>query len=877
MFGSSFILHASSQERNLYQKRVLVIAPHEDDEILACAGVIKRAVDNGDDIRVLYVTNGDIGNLQKTRIQESIAALSLLGVGKDKIIYLGYGDSTIMNLYNSKSTPEVTIPSKNNIQTTSFPEIGLMSYHTAKYGNEAYYTRHNITDDFYQALLEFQPDEIYMPAQSENHPDHSASAFFTIETILRMKQTISYQPTIFEYMIYAYNTPMGLWMPWLYCDPTKPVTNEAFDIDNYMPYPWYGRVSLPVNASMTASFTSAWPDPLPIMPSDNPKYNAIHQFVSQGNSWLYERFIRADEVFWKRRMSSLSYNATITASSENTASNQICRNVVDGVCIGELKAPFDGRNADFQNFEWATNGQTTGAWIQLNWQQPVTANQITLYDRPNFNDNILSGRLQFSDGSTVIVGKLNSNGSPTVVNFPPKTFSWVKFTVDSAEGINVGLSEFEVTNTTENIALKASVIASSQTANSQLAVKAIDGMVDGYPNNTSREWATAGQKTGAWIELDWPQEYMITKVVLHDRINTTDHVTSGKFTFSDGSYQNVGSLPNDGAGLAVVLSKYTKSLRFEITGFTGSNAGLAEIEVYGYPLKLNDDYTNIAPQARISISSETPGNNSGIKAVDGVRSGSPCDNGYEWVTNGQLNGAWIQLNWERTYHIKRVMLYDRPNPDDHILSGKLYFDDNSVLYVGSLPNDGTGLLVEIPQGKNIKWLRFEVTSAVGRNTGLSEIEVLGCPGSKIDVMKLNPVITSTPAKSGGIGNCFDEREETNYVSQDPGSLAVKQEPCYIQIALPNPISIARIRTLIGNSGNNSLKYDWWLEAADSVADLNGKTGTYIKVGDTKYDISGYWDTISLGAPLTKKVWRFGVKKKVMDDYSTVTELEFWSE
>ncbi len=39
--------------------RVLIIAPHADDEVLGCGGTIARYVDNGDDVHVLVTTMGD--------------------------------------------------------------------------------------------------------------------------------------------------------------------------------------------------------------------------------------------------------------------------------------------------------------------------------------------------------------------------------------------------------------------------------------------------------------------------------------------------------------------------------------------------------------------------------------------------------------------------------------------------------------------------------------------------------------------------------------------------------------------------------------------------------------------------------------------------
>lgn len=42
-------------------KKVLVLAPHPDDEILGCGGSIAKHISNGDDVYVAIMTNGNIG------------------------------------------------------------------------------------------------------------------------------------------------------------------------------------------------------------------------------------------------------------------------------------------------------------------------------------------------------------------------------------------------------------------------------------------------------------------------------------------------------------------------------------------------------------------------------------------------------------------------------------------------------------------------------------------------------------------------------------------------------------------------------------------------------------------------------------------------
>src|SRR5439155_12782974 len=70
--------------------------------------------------------------------------------------------------------------------------------------------------------------------------------------------------------------------------------------------------------------------------------------------------------------------------------------------------------------------------------------QVNLYDRPLTSENILSGTLTFSDGTSLSVGALPTNGRVMPVTFPPKTVSWVRFTVNQAQGTATGLSEMQV-------------------------------------------------------------------------------------------------------------------------------------------------------------------------------------------------------------------------------------------------------------------------------------------------------------------------------------------------------------------------------------------------------------------------------------------------
>src|SRR5262249_35779593 len=93
--------------------------------------------------------------------------------------------------------------------------------------------------------------------------------------------------------------------------------------------------------------------------------------------------------------------------------------------------------------EWVAS-QLAGAWVQLNWTSTQAVTRIVLHDRPDTNENITSGTLTFSDGSTIGVGALPTNGNTFTVNFAQKNITWVRFTVNGASGTATGLAEMEV-------------------------------------------------------------------------------------------------------------------------------------------------------------------------------------------------------------------------------------------------------------------------------------------------------------------------------------------------------------------------------------------------------------------------------------------------
>ncbi|QBG49148.1 hypothetical protein EGM51_17750 [Verrucomicrobia bacterium S94] len=139
---------------------------------------------------------------------------------------------------------------------------------------------------------------------------------------------------------------------------------------------------------------------------------------------------------------------------------------------------------------------------------------------------------------------------------------------------------------------------------------------------------------------------------------------------------------------------------------------------------------NIARFATVQVSSlqKKKGRRGPTKEglVDGIVDGYPNNIETEWVSEKEQAGAWVRLEWETEKRIDRIILADRPNEHDQVLSGTLSFSDGSSIDVSRpLPNDAkNGVQVCFP-AKTIQWVQFEITRIKERSRyiGLSEMAV----------------------------------------------------------------------------------------------------------------------------------------------------------
>ena len=154
-------------------EKVLVIAPHPDDEINLAAQLIIELHKLKAEVYVLYTTNGDadfkIGN---RRLGEAIRALSLIDIPEKNIIFLGYANDWKEGTHIFESNELVTSKlgkTKTNALKTH-PE-----YCYRKYGKHHDFIYSNFKQDFKDVINELLPDFGYSSILNEREPFINAS------------------------------------------------------------------------------------------------------------------------------------------------------------------------------------------------------------------------------------------------------------------------------------------------------------------------------------------------------------------------------------------------------------------------------------------------------------------------------------------------------------------------------------------------------------------------------------------------------------------------------------------------------------------------------------------------------------------------------
>ncbi len=388
---------------SLLGAQVLVIAPHPDDDIILTAGVIYRAHKRGDSVKVVYVTNGDYYNQYTgyARQDEAVEGQSYLGIPENQLIFLGYPDGYLREIYQNYLNPGDDLVTDNGISETYADRgLGHIDYHSYIAGTPGLYNRPSIVGDLADIISNFLPDHIYTTSEFDYHPDHNITYDLLTLALASVRASHpNYSPIVHKTIVHWEEDG---WPDSL--DPTSYYT-ELPDLAAQTDLSWADRESLDV--------------PLPMQSTDypeNPKYTALDSHASQGGVLGYDgwlgRYIHKDEIFWAENPFGANHPPIVNAGLDQTAQ--------PGDVVHLDGSQSHDPDGDFLTYQWV---QASGATqVQLSGANTATPSFTVPVDLPH-NDvvtfELIVSDAQFSSPpDAVSVTMKSSLSEPTITTQP---------------------------------------------------------------------------------------------------------------------------------------------------------------------------------------------------------------------------------------------------------------------------------------------------------------------------------------------------------------------------------------------------------------------------------------------------------------------------
>lgn len=214
------------------EDRILVFAPHPDDEVLGVGGVLQRAMSLKLPVKVVFFTHGDSnqwsfllyrkhpvimpGAVQKmglVRRDEALSASSILGINANNLIFLGYPDFGTMNIWYHHWNARPPLRSMLT-RVTKVPYQGAFRPGASYKGEE-------ILQDIRSILADFKPTKIFISHPADHNGDHLSMYLFLRVALWdeEMEDKVTLYPYLIHYL--GWPKPAGF-------HPDKPIEPPSF-------------------------------------------------------------------------------------------------------------------------------------------------------------------------------------------------------------------------------------------------------------------------------------------------------------------------------------------------------------------------------------------------------------------------------------------------------------------------------------------------------------------------------------------------------------------------------------------------------------------------------------------------------------------------
>jgi len=200
--------------------RLLLVAPHPDDEVLAAGGLLQRLRAANAQLRVVYLTDGegfpegvkaregredvkpsDYREYGQLRKDEARAALHRLGIPADDLVFLGFpngGLSRLLTRYWSDRRPPYTSPYTRRDRPTKSEMVEAA----------ATFRGEDLSQELATIIGAFKPTMVLTPRKEDQHVDHCAAWYFTSDALGDVTRVEpDYRPELITYVIHFESWP----------------------------------------------------------------------------------------------------------------------------------------------------------------------------------------------------------------------------------------------------------------------------------------------------------------------------------------------------------------------------------------------------------------------------------------------------------------------------------------------------------------------------------------------------------------------------------------------------------------------------------------------------------------------------------------------
>jgi LmbE family N-acetylglucosaminyl deacetylase len=206
-------------------ERLLVVAPHPDDETIGAGGLIRRVREQGGTVRVALMTAGD-GYVEavvhetglprprptqfiaygERRLREARAALHVLDGDRLRLQFLGFPDGGLEGLLRSHWSRRH--PERSPTTGASDPP-----YDADAVEPNVPYDGDDLRRELLNVLRETNPTIVVLPDPVDKHPDHRATGLFTLlalhDWLTTSGKTGSSMPRLLAYLVHWPDWPPG--------------------------------------------------------------------------------------------------------------------------------------------------------------------------------------------------------------------------------------------------------------------------------------------------------------------------------------------------------------------------------------------------------------------------------------------------------------------------------------------------------------------------------------------------------------------------------------------------------------------------------------------------------------------------------------------